>query len=80
MSDWPDANAKACYDFAVHTLQAKQLSAAVRDPGLDQPLELIVYNRERGQWGLVQVEPLHALHLAEKLTEGARLRLKCETA
>ena len=78
MSDWPDADAKACYDFAIHCLQAEQLGAAVRDPGPDRPLELIVRNAANlgGQWGLIQLEPRHALHMAEKLIEGARLRLK----
>lgn len=76
MSDWPNADAKACYDHAIHCLQAKQLNVAVRDPGPDHSMEVIVWARELGQWAIVDVDPLHALALAAKLIEGARLRLK----
>lgn len=54
--------------------EAKESGAAVRDlhPG---PIEIIIYCRATGDWRVAQVSPSHALHMAEKLIEGARLRL-----
>lgn len=69
MSDWSNANAKACHDYAIHALQAKQFGVAVRHAGKGQPIEVMVYCREHGQWLTVEVEPKRALQLAEKLLQ-----------
>ena len=67
MSDWPDANAKACHDYAIHALQAKEFGVAIRHAGKGQPVEVMVYCREHGAWLTVEIEPKRALQLAEKL-------------
>ena len=67
MSDWQNDNAKACYDHAIHALQAKEFGVAVRHAGKGSPIEVMVYCREHGKWLTVEIEPRRALQLAEKL-------------
>ena len=67
MSDWPNEDARACHDYAIHALQAKQFGVAIRHAGKGQPIEVMVYCREHGKWMTVEIESRRALQLAEKL-------------
>jgi len=76
MGDWPNDDAKACYDFAITCLRAEQKHFAVRDPGAHLPMEMVVWSREGGQWAVVTIDDLpHALAEAVKLIEGVMARM-----
>lgn len=74
------SNGLAEYEFANTALLAQHKTFAVRDPGAHLPLEMVVWDREGGQWAVVTIDdPHHALAEAVKLIEGARARLRVNT-